>query len=189
MVRYYVRVSTNEQKTDRQLLACPKADLIYIDKMSGATKERPELKRLLNDLQADDIVIVKSIDRLSRSTRDLFDIIEEIEKKNAVLKILDMNLETSTPMGKFFLTVLAALAQLERETIRERTLEGVAIAKAAGKYRGRKKGAIALKGDALKRFLYFYKLGMSKSKLAEEFGVPRATVYRWIRVLRERELI
>jgi len=68
-------------------------------------------------------------------------------------------------------------------------MEGIALAKVAGKYKGRKKGAISLKGSALKRFIYFYKIGMNKTKLAEEFGVPRCTVYLWIKVLKERKLL
>ena len=189
MVRYYVRVSTMEQKIDRQLVAYPKADLQYIDKMSGANKERPELQRLLNDLQSGDVVVVKSLDRLSRSTKDMLELVEAIKEKQATLQILDMKLDTSTPQGEFFLTILAAISQLERQTIRERTLEGVAIAKAAGKYKGRKKGSIELRGKALEEFVYLYNLGMNKSRLAERYGVPRSTIYRWIDTLIARKRI
>lgn len=154
VIRYYVRVSTMEQKIDRQLVAYPKADFHYIDKMSGRSKERPELQRLLDDLQAGDVVVVKSLDRLSRSTKDMLELVEVIKEKKAILQILDMKLDTSTPQGEFFLTILAAIAQLERQTIRERTLEGVAIAKAAGKYKGRKKGSIELRGKPLEEFMY-----------------------------------
>ncbi len=189
MIRYYVRVSTFEQKIDRQLTAYDKADFIYIDKMSGVSRERPELQRLLSDLMPNDIIIVKSLDRLSRSTRDLLDLVDFINSKQAFLKVLDLNIDTSTSMGKFFLTIIAAIAQLERDTIRERVIEGVAIAKAQGKYKGREKGAIKLKGDALKRFVYFYNLGMNVTNLAKEFNVYRPTVYRWIEVLKSRGII
>ena len=189
MIRYYVRVSTMEQKIDRQLVAYPKADFQYIDRMSGKSKERPELQRLLSDLQAEDVVVVKSLDRLSRSTKDMLELVEVIKQKGAFLKILDMNVDTATPMGEFFLTVLAAIAQLERQTIRERTLEGVAIAKEAGKYKGRKKGSIELRGKPLEDFVYLYNLGMNKSRLAEKYGVPRSTIYRWIDTLVARKKI
>ena len=189
VIRYYVRVSTMEQKIDRQLVAYPKADFQYIDKMSGRSKERPELQRLLDDLQAGDVVVVKSLDRLSRSTKDMLELIEFIKQKGAFLKILDMNVDTATPMGEFFLTILAAIAQLERQTIRERTLEGVAIAKAAGKYKGRKKGSIELRGKPLEEFVYLYNLGMNKSRLAQRYGVPRSTIYRWIDTLVARKKI
>lgn len=189
MIRYYVRVSTMEQKIDRQLLAYSKADFQYIDKMSGRNKERLELQRLLDDLQAGDVVVVKSLDRLSRSTKDMLELVEVIKQKGASLKILDMNVDTTTPMGEFFLTIIAAIAQLERQTIRERTLEGVAIAKAAGKYKGRKKGSIELRGKPLEEFVYLYNLGMNKSRLAQRYGVPRSTIYRWIDTLVARKKI
>lgn len=189
MIRYYVRVSTMEQKIDRQLLAYSKADFQYIDKMSGRSKERPELQRLLADLEAGDVVVVKSLDRLSRSTKDMLELVEFIKQKGAFLKILNMNVDTATPMGEFFLTIIAAIAQLERQTIRERTLEGVAIAKAAGKYKGRKKGSIELRGKPLEEFVYLYNLGMNKSRLAERYGVPRSTIYRWIETLIARKRI
>lgn len=189
MIRYYVRVSTMEQKIDRQLLAYSKADFHYIDKMSGKNKERLELQRLLNDLQPSDVVVVKSLDRLSRSTKDMLELVEVIKGKKATLQILDIAIDTSTPQGEFFLTIIAAIAQLERQTIRERTLEGVAIAKAAGKYKGRKKGSIELRGKPLDEFIYCYNLGMNKSRLAERYGVPRSTIYRWIDTLVARKTI
>ena len=189
MIRYYVRVSTMEQKIDRQLVAYPKADFQYIDKMNGRSKERLELQRLLADLQTGDVVVVKSLDRLSRSTKDMLELVDAIKDKKASLQILDMNLDTSTPQGEFFLTILAAIAQLERQTIRERTLEGVAIAKATGKYKGRKKGSIELRGKPLEEFVYLYNLGMNKSRLAQRFSVPRSTIYRWIDTLIARKKI
>ena len=189
VIRYYVRVSTMEQKIDRQLVAYPKADLQYIDRMSGRSKERLELQRLLADLEEGDVVVVKSLDRLSRSTKDMLELVEVIKEKKATLQILDMKLDTSTAQGEFFLTILAAIAQLERQTIRERTLEGVAIAKATGKYKGRKKGSIELRGKPLEEFVYLYNLGMNKSRLAQRYGVPRSTIYRWIDTLVTRKKI
>ena len=189
MIWYYIRVSNEVQKIDRQLVAYDKADFIYIEKMSGDSKDRPELQRLLTDLQIWDIVVVKSIDRLSRSTRDLLDLETFVISKHAFIKILDLNIDTSSSLGKFFLTIIAAIAQLEHDTIRERVIKGVAIAKAQGKYKGREKGAIKLKGDELKRFVYFYNLGMNVTNLAKEFNTYRPTVYRWIEVLKSRSVI
>ena len=123
-IRYYVRVSTMDQKIDRQLLAYDKADMIYIDRMSGVKRERPELDRMLGDLQAGDTVVVKAIDRLSRSTKDLLEIVEQIRKAQANLNILDLKIDTSTAMGKCVLTILGAIAELDRKTIKERTAEG-----------------------------------------------------------------
>ena len=189
-IRYYVRVSSMEQKIDRQLLAYNKADFIYIDKMSGIKRDRPELDRMLNDLQAGDTVVVKSIDRLSRSTKDLLDIVEHIRIAQANLHILDLNIDTSTAMGKCVLTILGAIAELDRKTIKERTAEGIAIAKNQGKYKGRKKGAISLRDtESIKRFKIFYNSGLSKSDIAREFNVSRTTVYKWIEELKRRGTI
>ena len=189
-IRYYVRVSTIEQKIDRQLLAYDKADRTYVDKMSGVKRDRPDLVRMLNDLQAGDMVVVKSIDRLSRSTKDLLDIVEQIRAAQANLHILDLKIDTSTPMGKCVLTILGAIAELDRKTIKERTAEGIAIAKSQGKYKGRKKGAIALRDmEAIKRFKIFYSSGLTKSAIAREFNVSRTTIYKWIEELRRRGII
>lgn len=186
MIKYYVRVSTVEQKLDRQLLAYDKADIIYSDKVSGKDRDRPQLKAMLEGLEKNDVVVVKSLDRLSRSTIDLLEITQEIENKGAILKIIDKDIDTSTPTGKFFLTIIGAVAELERENILQRIKEGISIAKEKGKYKGRKKGSIELKGDSLDRFIKFYKKGFNKTDLAKEFGVPRATIYRWEKVLKER---
>lgn len=186
MIKYYVRVSTVEQKLERQLLAYTGADIVYSDKVSGKNKERPQLKAMIQDLKENDIVVVKSLDRLSRSTMDLLSITQEIESKGATLKVLDKDIDTGTPIGKFFLTIIGAVAELERENINQRVKEGVAIAKEQGKYKGRKKGSIELNGDNLERFKMFYNKGFNKTELSKEFEVPRATIYRWEKVLKER---
>ena len=189
-IRYYVRVSSMDQKIDRQLMAYDKADSIYIDKMSGMKRDRPELERMLNDLQVGDTVVVKSIDRLSRSTKDLLDIVDQIRTAQANLHILDLNIDTSTAMGKCVLTILGAIAELDRKTIKERTAEGIAIAKSQGKYKGRKKGAISLRdSEAIKRFKIFYNSGLTKSAIAREFNVSRTTIYKWIEELKHRGII
>ena len=189
-VRYYVRVSSMDQKIDRQLLAYENADYLYIDKMSGIKRDRPELERMLNELEAGDTVVVKSIDRLSRSTKDLLEIVEQIKTAQANLNILDLQIDTSTAMGKCVLTILGAIAEMDRKTIKERTAEGIAIAKRQGKYKGRKKGAISLRDmEAIKRFKIFYNSGLTKSAIAREFNVSRTTIYKWIEELKRREII
>jgi DNA invertase Pin-like site-specific DNA recombinase len=157
--------------------------------MTGATRNRPQLEALLKDLQAGDTVVVKSLDRLSRSTKDLLEIVDQVKKVGAWLKILDLAVDTNTPMGEFFLTIMGAIGQLERKTIKERTKEGISIAKTKGTYKGRQKGAIALKGDSLDRFKKFYAKGFNVSDLAKEFNVSRPTVYKWIEVLKDRKEI
>ncbi len=189
MIRYYVRVSSMEQKIDRQILAYDGADETYIDKMSGATKNRPQLQKLLADLQENDVVVVKSLDRLSRSTKDLLEIAEQINAARAGLRILNLGIDTSTVSGKCVMTILGAIAEMERATIKERTQEGIAIAKEKGKYKGRQKGAIALKGESLKRFKRFYNKGFGVSDLSREFNVSRPTIYKWLEVLKQKKEI
>ena len=138
-IRYYVRISTLDQKLDRQLVAYDKADVTYADKMTGASMDRPQLQLMLSDLAEGDVVVVRSLDRLSRSTKDLLEIVDTIQNKKASLKILDINLDTNDKFGEFFLTVLAAISQLERKTIKERQREGIAIAKSKGIYKGKRK--------------------------------------------------
>ena len=187
--RYYVRVSSMEQKVDRQLLAYDGADETYIDKMTGATKDRPDLQRLLTDLQPGDVVVVKSLDRLSRSTKDLLEIAEQIQAAGAGLRILNLGIDTTTVSGKCVMTILGAIAEMERSTIKERTAEGIAIAKEKGKYKGRQKGAISLTGDSLHRFKRFYNKGFNVSDLSREFNVSRPTIYKWIQTLKDRKEI
>lgn len=185
-ILYYVRVSTVEQKLDRQLLAYDGADKIYIDKVSGKDKNRPNLQLMLKELQKGDTVVVKSLDRLSRSASDTLSILEEIEKKGASLKIIDMAIDTATPLGKCMITITGAFAELERKMIRQRTKEGIEIAKEQGKFKGRQKGAISIKDDQVKSFKKKYLLGMSITDLAKDFSVTRATIYSWIKVLKEK---
>lgn len=185
-ILYYVRVSTVEQKLDRQLLAYDGADKIYIDKVSGKDKNRPNLQLMLKELQEGDTVVVKSLDRLSRSASDTLSILEEIEKKGASLKIIDMAIDTATPLGKCMITITGAFAELERKMIRQRTKEGIEIAKEQGKFKGRQKGAISIKDDQLKSFKKKYLLGMSITDLAKDFSVTRATIYSWVKVLKEK---
>ena len=198
MIRYYIRVSTIEQNTIRQDKAIvdylkakglPTNYTSYIDKASGKNMNRPQLQAMLQDLKSDDIVIVKSLDRLSRSTKDLLNIVDVITNKNATLLVIDKQIDTSDSYGKFFITILGALAELERTTIVNRVREGVAIAKDTGKYKGRKQGSIKLHGSELKQFIRDYKSGINKKRLSEIYNVPRTTIYRWIKTLQDRGLI
>ena len=103
--------------------------------------------------------------------------------------IIDKNINTKDNYGKFFITILGALAELERTTIVNRVREGVAIAKDTGKYKGRKQGSIKLHGSELKQFIRDYKSGINKKRLSGIYNVPRTTIYRWIKTLQDRGLI
>ena len=135
----YVRVSTEEQNLDRQtdLMASLQVEKVYEDKASGKDSSRPGLKELLAFVRTGDEVYVESISRLARSTRDLLDIVDQLEKKGVTFVSKKESLDTRTPQGRFVLTIFGALATLERETILERQREGIASAKSRGKHLGR----------------------------------------------------
>lgn len=135
----YIRVSTKEQNTIRQeyLMESLGVDEIYIDRMSGKTRDRPELNKMLDYVRKGDTVVVESISRFARNTRDLLELVEQLTAKEVEFVSKKEAIDTTTPTGKFMLTVFAAVAELEREYILQRQREGIAIAKQQGKYRGR----------------------------------------------------
>ena len=136
----YIRVSTQEQNTVRQeaLMDALGVEKVYIDRMSGKNTERPELKQMLEYVRKGDVVIVGSISRFARNTRDLLDLVERLTAKEVEFVSQKEAIDTNTPTGKFMLTVFGAVAELEREYILQRQREGIEIAKAQGKYKGRK---------------------------------------------------
>ena len=136
----YIRVSTQEQNTIRQevLMEALGVDEVYIDRMSGKNTNRPELQKMMEYVRKGDTVIVESISRFARNTRDLLDLVEKLSEKGVEFVSKKEAIDTTTPTGKFMLTVFGAVAELEREYILQRQQEGIAIAKAEGKYRGRK---------------------------------------------------
>ena len=136
----YIRVSTQEQNTIRQEVLMQElgAEQVFIDRMSGKSMDRPELKRLMTFVRTGDCVIVESISRFARNTRDLLELIEQLQQKEAQFVSKKEAIDTTTPTGKFMLTVFGAVAELEREYILQRQREGIAIAKANGVYKGRK---------------------------------------------------
>lgn len=135
----YARVSTTEQNEARQLNALQEhgCERVFLDKLSGKDTNRPELQALLNFVREGDTVIVSEYSRLARSTGDLFSLIRQLTDKGVQVRSLKENFDTSTPQGKLMLTIFAGLAEFERELTLERQREGIAIAKAEGKYHGR----------------------------------------------------
>ena len=136
----YIRVSTAEQNTARQEVLMNElgVEQIYIDRVSGKSTDRPELQRMMNFVREGDTVIVESISRFARNTRDLLDLIERLTSRNVEFVSKKEAIDTTTPTGKFMLTVFGAVAELERAYILQRQREGIEIAKANGVYRGRK---------------------------------------------------
>jgi DNA invertase Pin-like site-specific DNA recombinase len=172
----YARVSTADQELEAQMeqlcsLPCEK---IFQEKISGATIERPQLTALLEYVREGDVLVVCKLDRIARSTKNLLDIVEQLEKKKVAFRVLNINLDTTTATGKLMLSMLAAIGQFEREMMLERQAEGIRIAKQKGIYTGRKPTA-RLKSN---RALELLSLGRTKQSVADELGVSLSSVYR-----------
>lgn len=137
----YIRVSTIEQNTDRQEIALEDIgmDKIFIEKASGKNTNRPELKKMLEYVREGDVLYIESISRLARSTRDLLSIVQQLQEKKVELISLKEHIDTTTPQGRFILTIFAALSELERENTLQRQKEGIVAARIKGKRFGRPK--------------------------------------------------
>lgn len=180
----YIRVSTEEQNTGRQhaLLSDKsiKADKVFEEKVSGKNvKDRPQLNAMLEYVRAGDVVIVESISRLARSTKDFITILDTLQTKEVAFVSLKENVDTSTPQGKFMLTVFGALAELERETIRQRQQEGIELALAEGRAYGRPKATFS------ETFEFNY-IEWKRGKItAVEFmrreSLPKSTFYKLVK--------
>ena len=141
MKLFYARVSTAEQNEERQIKAALELGIekeyIYIDKQSGKDTKREQLQKMLEYCRKGDIVYCESISRIARNTKDLLQIIEQLNQKQVEFVSLKENIDTSTPQGKFVLTVFGAMAELERECILQRQKEGISIARQYNKYQGK----------------------------------------------------
>jgi DNA invertase Pin-like site-specific DNA recombinase len=141
---FYIRVSSEEQNEARQCVDAHAngAEKLFIEKVSGKDRNREELKRMLEFVREGDTVMVSDFSRIARNTKDLLNIIEELKEKGVNFVSLKENIDTNTPQGQFMLTVFGAMYQLEREQIRQRQAEGIAIAKEQKKYKGKQKTKI-----------------------------------------------
>lgn len=177
----YARVSTQDQNLDRQLdnLRAAGCERIFNEKMTGTKSDRPELKTMLLTLRSGDILVIDSFSRLSRSTKDLLDLVEKLTGMGVHLVSLKENLDTTTATGKLMLTMLSALSQFERDLIAERTVDGLKAARARGRHGGRPRSGT----DKDRRQAYdLYRANiMSLRDIAERFGISLSTLNRWIR--------
>ena len=176
----YVRVSSADQNMERQMEALKQfnIDKFFSEKVSGkSASNREQLQALLDYCREGDIVYVHDFSRLARSTKDLLEITEQLEKKKVHLVSLKENLDTSTSTGKLMLTMIGAINEFERQNILERQAEGIAIAKAKGRYKGRKR--IEVK-DFGKYYGAYMRREISKTGIAKKLGVSRPTVDRLI---------
>ncbi len=173
----YARVSTELQNLDRQLDALGKygVEMIYNEKMTGTKKDRPELSKLLERITKGDTVVVESLSRLGRSTKDLIELTELFRSKGVHLVSLKENVDTSTSTGKLLFTLMSAIAQFERDTIADRTREGLRSARARGRTGGRPKA----NPDQVRKAVKLYRTGQYSIKEIEELtGVKKSTLYR-----------
>ena len=180
MIVGYVRVSTVEQHEDRQLVTMKKyqVEKIFQEKVSAKDRNRQELQRMLEFVREGDTVVIHDFSRLARSTKDLLDIVEELNSKNVNIISAKENLDTSTATGKLMLTMIGAINEFERTNLLERQREGIAIAKQKGKYKGRKEVKID-------NFAYHYQRyinrQVSKIQLAKELNISRPTLDKLIK--------
>ena len=175
----YARTSTQDQKysLDAQVEELTEAgcERCYQEEVSSVDAKRPELEKALDYIRKGDILVVKKLDRLARSVADTVKIQERLEAKNAGLKILDMDIDTSTPSGRLQFNLFAAIAQFEREIMLERQKVGIARAKAEGKYTGRQPTPMKKK-NRIKELAAT--TDMTRQQIADEVGCGVATVYR-----------
>lgn len=174
----YQRVSTIDQNTERQLDGVA-VDRMYTDKASGKDANRPELERLLDNVRDGDTIVVHSMDRLARNLEDLRRVVRELTAKGVAVEFHKENLKFTgedSPMNTLLLSMLGAVAEFERFMILERQREGIAIAKAKGKYKGRK---AALSDEQAAELKAKRQAGESVTAIAKHFGVSRQTVYNY----------
>ena len=180
MIIGYARVSTVEQSLDRQIDQLTEAGCkrIYQEKASGASKERPELDRMLDALREGDVVVVTELSRLGRTVKGLIELVEKLHKLGVDLKSLkEQWLDTTSPMGKMVFTMMAGFAEMERDLIRERTAEGLKAARA----RGRKGGRPAIDQGQLSFALRMYdSKSCTVAEITKATGISKATLYSYL---------
>ena len=181
MIIGYARVSTQDQNLDRQLdnLKAAGCERIFNEKMTGTRSDRPELKSLMLSLRSGDTLVIDSFSRLSRSTKDLLDMVEKLTAMGVHLVSLKENLDTTTATGKMMLTMLSALSQFERDLIAERTRDGLKAARSRGRQGGRPRSGTDK--DRKQALALYHSNAMSNREIAEHFKISQSTLSRWIR--------
>ena len=179
MIIGYVRVSTVEQNEDRQLVTMEKykVEKVFQEKVSAKDTNRIELNNMLEFAREGDTIVIHDFSRLARSTKDLLEIVEQLEDKKVNLISAKENIDSNTPTGKLMLTMIGAINEFERANLLERQREGIAIAKEKGKYKGRKEVNIK---DFDKHYKRYITREVNKSQLAKELGISRPTLDKLI---------
>lgn len=183
----YVRVSTAEQNEQRQIDALAKHDIErwFTEKVSGKDTNRPQLQAMLEFAREGDTIYVHDFSRLARSTSDLLQIVELLQRKKIHLVSNKENIDTSTPTGKLMLTMIGAINEFERQNLLERQREGIAIAKAHGRYKGRT--PIRLDSQHFEAvYARYHTREISKKEMARLLGISRPTLDRLLAEFAER---
>ena len=170
----YARVSSVGQSLETQKEALKGCDKLFVEKASAKDRDRPVLEKALDYVREGDVLICTRLDRIARSTANLLSIVEQLQAKGVRFKLLQMDLDTNTATGKLILTTLGAIATFERELMLERQAEGIARAKAEGRYKGRKPTAMEKKPDVLR----LKDEGFNPTQIAKKLGISRSSVYR-----------
>lgn len=180
MIYGYARISTKDQNLDFQIQALKQAGAqkIFTDEISGLIFDRSGLNLIFAGLREGDTFMVWKLDRLARSVKNLIDLVKEIKERGANFKSLTDNIDTSTPAGKFFFHVMAALAEMERELIIERTQAGLLAARKRGVIGGRKR---LMTDSKIINASKLYAAGTSVKSIAQDLGVSVPTLYRALR--------
>jgi DNA invertase Pin-like site-specific DNA recombinase len=173
----YGRVSTADQNPDSQKDALEKAgvDQIFLDTYTGTKSSRPQLDKMKDQLRSGDTIVITRLDRLGRSTKDLLNLVSDLQDLGVNLEVLEQNINTSSPEGKLFFTLVASFAEFEREIMRARTVDGLAAARARGRVGGRKPVMSQSKIELAKKM---YAEGKYVKEISEVMGVSRPTIYR-----------
>ncbi|MBR6619899.1 MAG: recombinase family protein [Clostridia bacterium] len=175
----YIRVSTVEQNEQRQIEAMKNYNIEkwFVEKVSAKDTNRPELQNMLEFAREADTIHIHDFSRLARSTRDLLDIVELLNRKGVTLVSNKENIDSGTPTGKLMLTMIAAINEFERTNLLERQREGIALAKQSGKYKGGKAKSVDNFAEHYDRYM---SRQTTKASLARELGISRPTLDRMI---------
>lgn len=173
----YGRVSTSDQNAASQEDALKQAgcDKVYLETMTGTKKDRPELNKVLEILRSGDTLVITRLDRLGRSATDLLNIVASLEERGVDFEVLEQSINTKTPEGKMLFTIISSFAEFERAIMRDRTMDGLAAARARGRLGGRPPKFSAKQKSQIVRL---YNDGMHVSEIMQMFNAARPTIYK-----------
>jgi len=177
----YCRVSSRSQSLDRQLKALEEQGIekLFAEKLSGKDKDRPKLKEMMDFIREGDTLVIESISRLARNTKDFLEIVNNLTERKIEVISLKENIDTSTPQGKFICTIFGALYELERENIKQRQLEGITIAKEKGVTFGRP--AIPIDQNFMKEYKRWKEGKQTAVATYKKLDISRTSFYRKVK--------